>query len=208
MKYFDDQSNFISHPELNSLVNADSNVLSHFWALLCKKGLNVYEPVSSILKAFIIDIVGLNPLSLRIVSLLNHSINSILLFIWLNIVLVNSKVQMCFWLITCEVLVCGLFCVHPLNVEVIGWLSAQGYLYSLMFSLFACLLFEYSWFKGCNYITVDKKLIKKNVEEAQKQVDEQLLDRVSHLLAGSMVCYIAAVLVSLQFISIIFIIFV
>ena len=55
--FYDDNYNFKEYPELNSLA---PYTYSHFLALLRHVGINVYEPIGMILKAGIIDIVGLN----------------------------------------------------------------------------------------------------------------------------------------------------
>lgn len=126
--YWDDKFNFLDFPHLNTL-SPYSYV--HLVDILKHKGINVYEPVGNLMKAAIIDIVGLNSSKLRAFSFLLHTINSILLFFWLNkltrIFHSYSQSQ------TVASIVALVFLVHPLNVEVNAWLSAQNYTISLLF---------------------------------------------------------------------------
>lgn len=133
MNYFDDEYNFIKFPSLNSIYPPTA---VHIWDLIRHKGIGVYEPIGNLVKAAFIDIVGKFPNKLRLCSLVIHAANCILLFIWLRLIRSNGYRVVVF-------LTCVIFFVHPLNMEVIGWLSAQNYTISLLFSLMSSICVEY-----------------------------------------------------------------
>mgnify|MGYP006133029265 CR=1 FL=1 len=86
--YFDDQFNFLEHPELNSLTaKAGTDQWAHFITLLTHRGLNVYEPVGNLLKALVIDCIGgtADPFKLRLCSAVTHFANTILIGFWLYV---------------------------------------------------------------------------------------------------------------------------
>jgi hypothetical protein len=120
---------------------------NQFIAVINHKGINVHEPVANVFKAISVDLFGLNPLSLRILSLIIHFLNSLLLYILLQKIIENTFLSLKSVRPNPLLLlmVCSLFLVHPLNMEVIGWLSAQNYLFSLTFSLFSMYCFEVYW---------------------------------------------------------------
>jgi hypothetical protein len=139
---FDDSYNFLEFPELNTLTPSALPFSQHFFKIIIHRGINVYEPVASILKAAYIDIVTLDPKKLRIVSLSNHLLNSLLLFVWLKCLARSFNFQK----ISNELLifVSIMFFIHPLNMEVTGWLSAFSYVPALTFSLLSSISLEKS----------------------------------------------------------------
>ena len=144
LDYFDDSYNYMEHPTLNTL---KPYTREHLWSIISHPGINVYEPVSSVIKAALIDLIGFDAHALHIASLAFHSFNLLLLWCWVNAVIQNdlplggSSINS--FRISAFVTIAGLFFyVHPLNMEVIGWLSAQGYTYSLSFSLLSSLAVE------------------------------------------------------------------
>ena len=143
LDYFDDSYNYLEYPTLNTL---NPYTREHLWSIITHPGINVYEPVSSLIKAALIDLIGFDAHALHIASIVFHSINLLLLWCWVNAVVQNdlslgkSTESM---RVSVFVMIAGLFFyVHPLNMEVIGWLSAQGYTYSLSFSLLSSLAVE------------------------------------------------------------------
>ena len=145
LDYFDDSYNYMEHPTLNTL---KPYTREHLWSIIMHPGINVYEPVSSVIKAILIDLIGFDAHALHIASMIFHSINLLLLWCWVNAVIQNDlpvlkgKSTQSFR-VSVFVMIAGLFFyVHPLNMEVIGWLSAQGYTYSLSFSLLSSLAVE------------------------------------------------------------------
>lgn len=136
LKYFDDYYNFVDKPEQVTLFPL-LNGTHWIHDLLGAKGLNVYEPVGQVIKAASVDFFGLDSQNLHIFSLLVHTFNAVLLSHWLRMTaststVVSNMVAMLFW-------------VHPLNVEVVGWLSAQNYLFAMSFSLLFVMYIESNW---------------------------------------------------------------
>ena len=134
LHYFDDNYNFLENP-----ISLWPLTASHWYEILAHRGLNVYEPIGEIFKAVQVDFVGLDPHNLRIVSLLFNTINAVLLGVWL-------KSTCCFkHRISSQTVIftCLLWWMHPINAEVVGWLSAQNYIFALCFSLLATLSVEY-----------------------------------------------------------------
>lgn len=171
--YFDDSYNFLDFPQYNTFFFPQSNnVLSHWILLLQHKGLNVYEPVGNTLKAISIDVVGFDSYSLRVISACVHAINILLLNFWMILLFQKSEFDSSidFLAVVFSSIFVGL---HPLNMEVIGWLSAQNYIFSLFFSLVSSIFLEYAL---------------------------QSSFGVTHCIF-SLLCYILAVLVSLLIIA-------
>ena len=144
LEYFDDSYNYIKHPTFNTL---KPYTKEHLWSIIMHPGINVYEPVSSLIKAALIDLIGFHAHALHIASMVFHSINLLLLWYWVNVVIQNDlhgqqSVLQSFRVSAFIMISCLFFYVHPLNMEVIGWLSAQGYTYSLFFSLLSSLAVE------------------------------------------------------------------
>ena len=144
--FYDDNYNFKEYPELNSLA---PYTYSHFLALLRHVGINVYEPIGMILKAGIIDIVGLNSNNLHFVSFAIHTVNTIVLYYWIvkllsnNYILqFNKRQKLSVGVKFCVIISTLIFFIHPLNMEVIGWLSAQSYTFALLFSLLSSISLE------------------------------------------------------------------
>ncbi len=145
----DEGSKAVRPQSLPSLVEHWNNILVH-------SGINVYEPVYNFHKALFCDIAGFHPVKLRFLSIAMHTINAILLFHWLRYViewntvgkregssLITSKKRKNLLPI---LLACVVFYVHPLNMEVVGWLSAQGYVFALFYALLALITTERFFF--------------------------------------------------------------
>ena len=139
--YFDDKYNFESYPQFNSLWPL---TVEHLKGLMTFRGINVYEPVWLLFKAIAYDFGVSTAHRLRLLSFVVHISNSFLLLpswmrLWLNNGEGKDKNQMDDVIVA---LISLLFAVHPLNVQVIGWLSAQGYLLALFFALLSGISFE------------------------------------------------------------------
>jgi len=157
--YFDDKYNFFEFPELNSLVpkhlpsaSTIENIpfiLNHLLKIITHRGINVYEPVGGLYKALIIDLVGLDARALRQVSYFGHVFNGILLYVWISMLFSNSFARSSHYVSqyqhTITLIMCGIFIVHPLNMEVIGWLSAHTYIPALSFALLSSICLEKLW---------------------------------------------------------------
>jgi len=140
--YFDDLYNFKEFPELNSL---HPLTIRHWSAVLFHRGVNVLEPLANVMKAAVIDGVGLDPYLLRIVTLGTHFLNAFLLAVWLVLLTEQRRLQLGYarrtsWTIIAAL--CALWTVHPLHAEVIGWLSAQNYAFALTFALLSSIHLE------------------------------------------------------------------
>jgi hypothetical protein len=136
--------------------------LSEHWKnIFIHRGINVYEPVYNFHRALFFDIFGFHPIKLRILSIIMHTLNTCLLFWWLRYVFDwnrfgsmklskedeysistynKSKILLPI------VLACVVFYVHPLNMEVIGWLSAQGYVFAMFYALLGLIITERFFF--------------------------------------------------------------
>jgi len=140
--YFDDPYNFKEFPELNSL---HPLTIGHWSAVVFHQGVNVLEPLANVLKAAMIDGVGLDPYLLRLVTLGTHFFNAFLLAVWLVLLTEEQRQQKGYarrtsW--TIIAVLCAMWTVHPLHAEVIGWLSAQNYAFALTFSLLSSIHLE------------------------------------------------------------------
>ncbi len=139
---FDDTFNFHEFPKLQTLTPFN---LQQLLAVVSHQGLNVYEPVGNILKALEIDFFGLDGYALRMVSLSTHILNSCLLVVWLLLLSTEERhrrgISFTNAMLTATLL-SALWAVHPLNVEVIGWLSAQNYVFALFFALLSSIFLE------------------------------------------------------------------
>ena len=132
LKYFDDYYNFVDGPAASKTLFPLYNATHWIDDLLSVKGLNVYEPVAQVFKAASVDLVGgLDSHSLHLVSLGVHTLNALMLSYWLSLLLLDTGRGRS----PSAMLVALLFWLHPLNAEVVGWLSAQNYLFSMVFSL-------------------------------------------------------------------------
>lgn len=135
--YFDDSYNFREYPHVLSL---SPWTLLHISEVLQHRGINVYEPVSNIFKALEVgEVCGLDARCLRLVTLALHTANALLLMEWLRLL----RAEPLTWRIRAlSTLVCYFWWVHPLNMEVIGWLSAQGYALALLQALLSSIALE------------------------------------------------------------------
>ena len=152
--YFDDSYNFIESKDVFSF---HPFTWKQLYRLLTFIGINVYEPIGSLFKAFIFDLCGNESIYFRLWSLLIHFINGILLCIW-NIIILQKVIISCnnnnkkknkqqrlsyYIIIIVSITVTSMYLIHPLNVEVIAWASAQSYTIALTFYLLANIIFEY-----------------------------------------------------------------
>lgn len=123
------------------------SLFEHWRAILVHGGINVYEPVYNFHKAFFCDLIGFHPIKLRILSVIIHTINACLLFHWLRYLfewnaLSGDNKSMKKVSSVSLVLAAVVFYVHPLNMEVVGWLSAQGYVFAMFYSLLSLIAVE------------------------------------------------------------------
>ncbi|MDG2149069.1 MAG: tetratricopeptide repeat protein [Planctomycetota bacterium] len=91
---------------------------------------DVYRPLRLISHAWDARHWGLDPFGFHVHSLVLHVLNVILAFFVLRHLLAPEGT-------TPAILGAGLLAVHPLGVEVVGWISSRGDLYALGFGLLA-----------------------------------------------------------------------
>jgi tetratricopeptide (TPR) repeat protein len=136
---WDDDKNFIANPLYRGL--RPSNLA---WALTTFH-VGVYQPLAWMLFGLEYDLSGLNPRGYHITSLVLHMAVGVSLYL-LTIRLLSRirpeisprELRLASWLAT------ALFVVHPLRVEVVAWVSCQGYLSCAWFAILAVLAYERS----------------------------------------------------------------
>ena len=144
---YDDRYNFLDFPAFNSLFpppNSSLSLRQHLSEIVAHQGINVYEPIASLWKAGIIDLVGVSAKNIRVFSAFNHILNGVLLYSWLLLIYKNHirfetidehAYSLLLGLVT-------IFLIHPLNMEVIGWLSAFSYVPALSLGLLSSICLE------------------------------------------------------------------
>lgn len=95
--------------------------LSRFWS----------DP-TSVINSFIYRISGTSPILYHLASIILHSINAILVFVFLSI----------FFKAASSFLGACVFAAHPVNVEAVAWISGRPYQWTGFFCL-VCLLLYY-----------------------------------------------------------------
>lgn len=110
-------NNFVSADDLTGYVNNES--LKDFGSSV--KTFTIGATVFSIFK----NTVGSNPFPLHVHSLLLHMVVTILVFILVYILFGKKPAAIS----------STLFAVHPVNTEVLSWISASGYFYNTIFIL-------------------------------------------------------------------------
>jgi len=129
---WDDDGNFLENKITQKLD------LQHLKQMFLAVRINVWEPFGWIMKAVVYKFCGLDSLSNRIAAFILHTINTLLLrelIHWILRKRFNTD--------------CGssaffgsvFFGIHPLNVEVIGWPSANPYTLSCTFSIVSLLYY-------------------------------------------------------------------
>ncbi|MDD3875679.1 MAG: tetratricopeptide repeat protein [Bacteroidales bacterium] len=96
------------------------------------ENVNEYQPLTTLAYAINYHFFELNPAPYLITNLIFHLLNIILVF---YLIIFLSKNHMLSFFVSL------LFAVHPMQVEVVAWVSAQNY--TLMFFFFMCSLLFY-----------------------------------------------------------------
>ena len=133
---WDDDGNFLENQIIRGLT------YDNIYQMMIAVRINVWEPLGWLMKALVYSVCGLDSLSNRIAAFMLHTINSVLLYELIFLDFKDSFSQVPFsgssakrfsWI--------NFFAIHPLNVEVIGWPSANPYTLVHLFTYFAVVVY-------------------------------------------------------------------
>jgi len=133
---WDDDGNFLENDLFRGL---DWPHVRAMWSAVL---INVYEPVAWMFKAAVFSVAGLSSRAVRVATLGAHAAASALIFLLLRrLSAVWSRARRVErgGATAGALLGAAIFAVHPLNVEVVCWPSAQPYAVGMVFAA-ACLL--------------------------------------------------------------------
>ncbi|KAF0747538.1 hypothetical protein AaE_007687, partial [Aphanomyces astaci] len=123
---WDDSINFLDNTMIQQPLSI-SSIVSMFTTVK----INVYEPLSWLLKALVHSVWGMDPFAVRTVTLVLHWVNCLVLY--------ATSARLLRQLGQPHPLGCFigtlLYAVHPIHVEVVGWPSAQPYALAMLFTL-------------------------------------------------------------------------
>ncbi|RHY24742.1 hypothetical protein DYB36_014273, partial [Aphanomyces astaci] len=123
---WDDSINFLDNTMIQQPLSI-SSIVSMFTTVK----INVYEPLSWLLKTLVHSVWGMDPFAVRIVTLVLHWVNCLVLY--------ATSARLLRQLGQPHPLGCFigtlLYAVHPIHVEVVGWPSAQPYALAMLFTL-------------------------------------------------------------------------
>ena len=142
---WDDDGNFLENEMIHKLD------FKHLQQMFMAVRINVWEPLGWIMKAVVYNFCGLSSIANRIAAFLLHTVNTLLLRELIDWVLKKRFNARC----GNSSLVGALFFgIHPLNVEVIGWPSANPYTLSCTFSIISLLYYtkhvDYNYYSSIN----------------------------------------------------------
>jgi len=100
-----------------------------------------YSPVNQLLYLVIFTIFGHNPVAYHTYSLLLHLANTFFVFLLIYRILSRSKRADEKTAATVSFFVSLLFCIHPLQVEAVAWISASKVVLYSFFTLLALLVY-------------------------------------------------------------------
>lgn len=126
---WDDDGNFLQNEMIQSMT---INNMIDMWR---EVRINVYEPLSWILKASIVSSAGMSSFAVRAVSAAFHGANTMLLFDITSQILSRYSSTSAWTQMVGSFVGCALWGLHPLHVEIVGWPSAQPYALAAFFSL-------------------------------------------------------------------------
>ena len=131
---WDDLENF----QWNDMLTTQRPVAETIRQMFTQVRINVVEPTSWMIKACIVHYSGgLNSHHLRIAACIAHVIAAAVLYVTLIRVMKANTSMSSLELQMGSMLAALWFCIHPLNMEVIGWPSAQSYTAAMLFSTLA-----------------------------------------------------------------------
>ena len=128
---------------INRYTEAGLN-LKNLWKVLSEFYSGQYAPFNELSYVLIHSVFGYSPMAFHAVSLLWHTANTVLLFLFLNHQLkmipnnpLLGQSKNIAWICT------SLWAVHPVNVEPVAWISASKILVYAFYYLVALLLYLY-----------------------------------------------------------------
>lgn len=143
--YHDDYFNFVSNVDIcNDFRMFDYRTIIN---VMNSPGIGVYEPVWNIYKCLQSLYFDNDAHCIRLISVVNHIVNGFLLLLYSSLILEhrsNAAVTGLPTPIPTVCILCFLFVIHPINVSVVAWPSAQGYVLALTFALISSISLEYS----------------------------------------------------------------
>lgn len=124
---FDDKSYVSDNPYVQNGLTLDSIK----WALTAdlfydSPRVDYWQPVTTLSRILISQFYGQNPAGYHLLNVILHVLNSILLFLVLN------KITQCFYR---SAFTAMLFAFHPIQVEVVAWVTSCKDLLSIFFAL-------------------------------------------------------------------------
>lgn len=120
---FDDRERIVDNPAIRSL----SNIPAFFYSReLMPFGGEIYRPLSDISFAIDYAIWGINPSGFHLTNVLIHVINSIFLFLFLELTFNSPRASM---------VASILFALHPVQTEAVIWIKGREDLFVAMFTL-------------------------------------------------------------------------
>ena len=126
----DDQVQVTENPDIRELGWANIE------KIFSSTYVGMYQPLTTLVNAVIYSFSQLNPFAYHLLALILHLLNSILVFVLLRKFLQDPAVSL---------LLTGIFCLHPMQVESVAWVSASS---SLLFGFFYLLaLWNYLRFR-------------------------------------------------------------
>ena len=158
ISHWDDEANFLDNDAILGFSYA------HIRLMFTARFLNIYEPVALMFKALVVQLRGgvVCPQAMRLASLGLHTANACLLLCCASFILEHvpgrdrdraiagggrgpSSVS---WGSLYAAL---LYAIHPVNVEVVAWPSAQSYAVAGFFSLLSIRAYLCQWGGGANH---------------------------------------------------------
>ena len=103
---------------------------------------NEYQPLTTIVYHVIYNTFNLDSFYFHLFNIVFHLINIILVFIFIRLLFVKDTIAL---------ITAAFFAIHPLNVEVVVWVSAANYILFSFFSLLS-LIFYIKYIKEKNKI--------------------------------------------------------
>ena len=132
---YDDMANVVRNIHIQSLS------LQNLKAIFFTPVLYSYNPLVFVSYAIENKIFGMDPVGFHITNILLHLLNIMLVYRFVSM-LANSKPT--------ALLAAALFALHPMNADVLGWISARSYLLATLFYFSAMISY-------LNYLRINER---------------------------------------------------